>query len=167
MTYTIRQATHLDAPAINQLCVAAYEEFESAVGRDNWLQLKETLARAADLSSLGELLVAEDASGVIGVVLYIPPGKSDGQAIPQAWATIRMLAVSPASRGRGVGRKLTETCIDRARRDGAEIIGLTTADMMTVAEPMYQRMGFKKEIDLGTRLGVQHARYKLTLSEAG
>ncbi|MFL6214164.1 MAG: GNAT family N-acetyltransferase [Blastocatellia bacterium] len=166
MPYTIRQATPVDASAINRLCVEAYAEFESVVGQDNWRQMREALASAADLSTLGELLVAEDANGVIGVVLYIPPGKSDGRSIPQAWATIRMLAVSPASRGSGVGRKLTEECINRARRDGAEAIGLTTADMMKVAEPMYERMGFQKEAALGTRFGVRHARYKLPLNEA-
>src|SRR5689334_12346167 len=120
MPYTIRQAMPGDAAAINQLCVEAYAEFESVVGRDNWLQMREGLASAYDLAALGELLVAEDAGGVIGVVLYIPPGRSDGRSIPQAWATIRMLAVAPASRGQGIGRRLAEACVSRARRDGAE-----------------------------------------------
>ena len=165
MAYIIRHATPRDAATINQLCVEAYEEFAPVVGQDNWQQLREALASAYDLSALGELIVAEGASGVIGVVLYIPPGQSDGRSMPQAWATIRMLAVAPARRGEGIGRKLTEACIERARLDGAEAIGLTTADMMKVAEPMYERMGFKKELDLGTRFGVQHARYKLALNE--
>ena len=39
--------------------------------------------------------------------------------------------------------------------------------MMKVAEPMYQRMGFSKEADLGARYGVPHAGYKLTLNEDG
>jgi ribosomal protein S18 acetylase RimI-like enzyme len=167
MPYTIRPATSLDGPAINQLCVEAYEEFAHVVGQDNWLQMKVRLSSAADLMALGELLVAEDAGGVIGAVLYVPAGRSDGTLVPSEWATIRMLAVSPASRGRGIGRKLTEECINRARRDGAEIIGLTTADMMQIAEPMYQRMGFRKEAELGTRYGVRHTRYKLTLNEPG
>jgi len=37
---------------------------------------------------------------------------------------------------------------------------------MRVAEPMYERMGFKKEAELGTRFGVKHARYVLILKEA-
>ena len=78
----------------------------------------------------------------------------------------RMLAVSPMNRGRGIGRKLAQECIDRALRDGAKAIGLTTGEMMRVAEPMYERMGFKKEAELGTRFGVKHARYVLILKEA-
>ena len=167
MSCTIRQATLLDAAAINQLCVAAYEEFAAVVGPANWSQMKVRLASAAYLMTLGELLVAEDSGGVIGVVLYVPAGRSDGTLVPTEWATIRMLAVAPSSRGQGVGRKLTEACINQARQDGAKIIGLTTADMMKVAEPMYQRMGFRKEAELGTRYGVRHTRYKLTLDETG
>ena len=77
-----------------------------------------------------------------------------------------MLAVSPLSRGVGIGKRLTQECIDRANRDGAEAIGLTTSEMMKVAQPMYERMGFKKEEELGKRFGVKHARYVLGLKKA-
>ena len=76
---------------------------------------------------------------------------------------MRTLAVLPLHRGKGIGHRLTCECIDRARRDGAEAIALTTAEMMTVARPMYERLGFIKESDLGKRFGVQHARYILRL----
>lgn len=163
MPYITRQATLLDFSAINDLCVEAYHEFEISVGPDNWQQMRDTLSHASDLSRIGELILAEDATGLLGVILYVPPGKSDGVSIPVEWASIRMLAVSPLCRGRGIGRKLTQECIDRARRDGAAAIGLTTAEMMRVAQPMYERMGFRKEEDLGTRFGVKHARYVLML----
>jgi ribosomal protein S18 acetylase RimI-like enzyme len=166
MQYTIRKAMPLDFSAINKVCVEAYEEFETWVGSANWQQMLDILSHASDLSTIGELILAEDYTGLIGVVLYVPPGKSDGISIPVEWATIRMLAVSPMSRGRGIGRKLAQECIDRARRDGADAIGLTAGEMMRVAAPMYERMGFKKEAELGTRFGVEQARYALILNEA-
>jgi len=162
----IRRATPLDSSAINKLCVEAYHEFESSIGSADWQQLRDRLSRASDLSSLGELIVAEDATLLLGVVLYIPPGKSDGVSIPCQWASIRMLAVSPLCRGRGIGRELTQECINRARRDGAEALGLTTGKMMKIAQPMYERMGFKKDAELGVRFGVKHARYVLVLKQA-
>jgi ribosomal protein S18 acetylase RimI-like enzyme len=167
MDYMIRQATPRDATAINDLCIAAYQEFEPVVGPINWQQMRDSLARAADLSSIGELILAEDATGLLGVILYIPPGKSDGVSIPREWASIRMLAVSPGCRGRGIGRKLTQECIDRAGRDGADAVGLTTTEMMRIAQPMYERMGFKKEAELGARFGVNQGRYVLKLKQAG
>jgi ribosomal protein S18 acetylase RimI-like enzyme len=166
MPYTIRRATPADDTAVNRLCVEAYTEFASEVGAANWQLLQESLSRAADLSGPGELLLAVEADELLGVVVYVPAGNSDGIAIPADWATIRMLAVSPKSRGRGIGKALTQECINRARRDGAQAIGLTTGEMMRIARPMYERLGFQKEAELGIRLGVSHARYVLRLNQA-
>ena len=163
MEYRIRQAVAGDAAAINRLCVEAYQEYEVAVGRANWEQMQVILSRTADLSKSGELLLAEDEEGILGVVLYIPPGKSDGVIIPKEWASIRTLAVSPKSRGRGIGKRLTQECINRAIQDGAAAIGLTTSEMMQIALPMYERMGFHRETELEPRLGAKLARYVLQL----
>jgi ribosomal protein S18 acetylase RimI-like enzyme len=164
--YKIRQATPLDFDSINILCVEAYQEFEMVVGPDNWQRMRDALSHASDLAASSELIVAENSHCLLGVVAYIPPGMSDGDVIPREWAAIRMLAVSPSCRGKGIGRKLTEECIERARRDSAGRIGLSTGEMMAVALPMYKRMGFQKDAELATRYGVSQARYVLTVREA-
>ena len=56
---------------------------------------------------------------------------------------MRMLVVAPGFRGHGIGRALAQDCIDRARRDGAPVFALHTSELMHVALPMYQRMGFE------------------------
>ena len=157
----MRDARPSDSEAINHLCVNAYAEFRPVIGEPNWTRLRETLSRASSLSHQGELIVAEGASGVLGVVLYVPHRHDLSGSAQSAW--LQTLAVSPLHRGKGIGRSLTRECIERARRDGAESIGLTTAEMMTVARPMYERLGFTKESDLGQRFGVSHARYVLKL----
>jgi len=154
--FIIRNATPSDADNINQLCIAAYEEFRAEIGEQNWPLLHETLSHTSELITVGELIVAEDSSGLLGVVFYVPARR-------RKEAVLRTLAVSPQHRGHGIGRRLTQECIDRARRDNAVAIALTTAEMMTVARPMYQRMGFIKESELGKRFGVPHARYVLKL----
>jgi predicted N-acetyltransferase YhbS len=164
--FIVRDARPSDSEAINHLCVEAYAEFRPVIGEPNWKRLRETLSTASSLINEGELIVAEDASGVVGVVLYIPPRQGISGSPRSAW--LQTLAVSPSRRGQGVGGGLTRECIERARRDGADSIGLTTAEMMTVARPMYERLGFTKESDLGQRFGVPHARYVLRLkSEPG
>jgi ribosomal protein S18 acetylase RimI-like enzyme len=159
----IRLALPIDFPAINQLCLEAYQEFEITIGHDNWQQMRDILSHASDLSEMGELILAEESHCLQGVVAYIPPGRSDDIIIPRQWASIRMLAVSPSCRGKGIGRKLTQECIERARTDGAERIGLSTGEMMAVALQMYDRIGFKKDKELGIRYGVANARYVLIL----
>ncbi|MGZ8847311.1 MAG: GNAT family N-acetyltransferase [Pyrinomonadaceae bacterium] len=162
-TFVIRKAISADSDGINQICVEAFEEFRSIVGESNWEQLRETLEHASELISDGELIVAEDSSGLLGVVLYLPHGRTNDSSLSANCALLRTLAVSPANRGRGIGRRLTQECIERARKDGADAIALTTGSMMTVALPMYERMGFIKEAELGERLGVRHARHVLRL----
>jgi ribosomal protein S18 acetylase RimI-like enzyme len=154
--FRLRDATPADADSINRLCIAAYEEFRDEIGAIKWPLLRETLSRTSELSSEGELIVAEDSSGLLGVVLYVPPRQTKE-------ALIRTLAVAPKHRRRGVGRRLTQECIDRARQAGAQTIALTTGQMMIVALLMYERMGFIKQSELGKRFGVQHASYVLKL----
>ena len=156
-TVTLRHATAGDADEINRLCVEAYAEFRTVIGESNWRQLSKSLGATSQLINEGQLIVAEDGASPVGVVLYQPSLQSANSA------SMRTLAVSPSSRGRGIGRMLTQECIDRARREGADAISLTTAEMMTVARPMYERMGFVKETELGQRFGVKHARYVLKL----
>jgi ribosomal protein S18 acetylase RimI-like enzyme len=162
-TVTLRHATVDDGDAINRLCVEAYAEFRTVIGESNWRQLSKTLGASSQLINEGQLIVAEDGAGPVGVVLYKSCALSDNAGRSANSASMRTLAVSLSSRGRGIGRMLTQECIDRARREGADEISLTTAEMMTVARPMYERMGFVKEIELGQRFGVKHARYVLKL----
>jgi ribosomal protein S18 acetylase RimI-like enzyme len=154
--FSIRAALPADAESINRLCIAAFEEFRNEIGDTKWPLLRETLSRTSELLHEGELIVAEDPSGLLGVVLYVPPRETKE-------AVLRTLAVGPENRGRGVGRRLTQECIDRARKDGAHAISLTTGQIMNIARPMYERMGFIKQSELGKRFGVPHASYVLRL----
>src|SRR5262249_49452014 len=85
---------------------------------------------------LGEstLIVAEDAGALVGAVTYYPDaGAESAGGWPRGWAALRLLAVHPAARGRGIGRLLTEECIRRARAAGCPAIALHTTELMAVA----------------------------------
>ncbi|MGZ4765711.1 MAG: GNAT family N-acetyltransferase, partial [Ilumatobacteraceae bacterium] len=53
--------------------------------------------------------------------------------------------VAPGHQGSGVGRALTEACIERARRDGRRKIVLHSTELMKVARTMYEKLGFVAE----------------------
>ena len=78
-----------------------------------------------------------------------------------------MLVVDPAARGLGTGRALTEACVARARRDHAPEIALHTSPIMTVALPMYLRMGFVRVRDAPPLFGVPYAIYMKSLERTG
>jgi N-acetylglutamate synthase-like GNAT family acetyltransferase len=55
---------------------------------------------------------------------------------------MRTLFVRPSCRGEGVGRQLTEACLNEARKFGYKIIRLDTLQFMTSAQTLYRSMGF-------------------------
>jgi hypothetical protein len=58
---------------------------------------------------------------------------------------------------------LTMECIERAKRDKAAVIALHTSPIMTVALPMYLKMGFAKAYDAPPLFGVRYAVYTKAL----
>ena len=55
------------------------------------------------------------------------------------YALLRSVALEPAERGQGLGRRLAQSALEQARRDGvAEVILLTTT-----AAPFFERLGFR------------------------
>lgn len=56
---------------------------------------------------------------------------------------IAKMAVAENAQGRQVGRKLTETAIEKARNEGAKIIILKTDNRLRAAVNLYRKLGFK------------------------
>lgn len=148
----IRVARDDEFEAGREVLRAAYGEYETAFPPENWkpylVDILDLEGRAAD----SDLLVAVVDGRVTGCVSYYPPGAkaaypsdSFSERWPGEWSAIRLLAVDPSARGEGIGRRLTEACIERAREQGAPAIGLHTTAPMSVARAMYERMGFERE----------------------
>ena len=100
---------------------------------------------------------------IAGAVAYFGPNSQKAAFFDQRWPIIRMLVVDPAFRGKGIGRALSDACIARARRDGSPIIALHTSPIMSVALPMYLKMGFVKAHDAPPIFGVAYAVYTKAL----
>ncbi len=80
------------------------------------------------------------------------------------WSYIHFVTVDPKYSGLGIGRKLTNLCIETARQNRETVIALHTSEFMHTARHIYESMGFKilKEID--QRLGKRYWLYKLELN---
>jgi ribosomal protein S18 acetylase RimI-like enzyme len=158
----IRSFLASDAEAVNAVAVAAFAQYEGVYS--DWDVLQQGVRRTADLAQQGELIVAENENRkIVGAVAYFPPHSPRAEFFDAAWAIIRMLVVHPDARGTGIGRKLTEECLRRARRDGAAYIALHTSPKMETALAMYLRMGFQLEKHLPDRYGVPYGLYLRSL----
>ncbi len=60
----------------------------------------------------------------------------------RAW--IEDVVVDEAARGQGVGAALSETALERARREGAKTVDLTSRPSREVANRLYKRVGFEQ-----------------------
>jgi GNAT superfamily N-acetyltransferase len=166
MGVTIRPFSAADAQAVNALALAAFAQYEGVY--DDWAALSRGVGAMAELAGPGEIIVAEDESGgIVAAAAYFAPGASPrADFFEPEWPIVRMLVVDPAARGKGLGRRLTEECIERARRDGAATIALHTSPAMKVALALYLKMGFALERRVPDRFGVPYGVYLMDLGRA-
>jgi GNAT superfamily N-acetyltransferase len=170
---TIRDAHPDDAAAVRTVTLAAYEQYAAVLPPPLWAAYRHNIVTTLAAAPPATLIVAEAAGTVVGSVLLQPAGSvmaepGGGREIRLAEPEVRLLAVGPAGRGRGLGRRLMEECIRRSRAAGAPTLALHTTDMMRVAMGLYERMGSARapELDFTPAPGVVVKGYRLAVTSA-
>jgi len=80
--------------------------------------------------------VAEIDGGVVGSVFLV---RGDRPRVGK----LRLLYVEPQARGAGIGAKLVDACVKRARAAGDDRLTLWTNSVLAAARRIYERAGFK------------------------
>ncbi|WP_062072552.1 GNAT family N-acetyltransferase [Demequina sediminicola] len=111
-------------------------------------QLKDARTRATDADLLVMADGADGSGSAVGTITVVPPGSSLAELATGREFELRMLAVSPLERGRGIGAKLTTAAMRRAVDQGAERVVLSTMESMHIAHKLYLRLGFERREDL-------------------
>ena len=154
--FTIRRAQSSEFAAIGVAAVDVYASLPGMPTREEQPEYYERLRDVATRvsNSAIEVWVAVDRDGeLLGSVDFIREMKhygSGGTAVELVDAAgMRLLAVRPAARGRGIGRALTERCVELTRASRKSKLVLHTTRAMQVAWRLYERMGFERypEID--------------------
>jgi ribosomal protein S18 acetylase RimI-like enzyme len=140
--FEVRPARPADHAAIAALTVAAYDVDGFLDGDEDYAA---ELSDIADRASRATLLVAADPDGtVLGAVTFCRPPSPYVEVAGPGEAEFRMLAVDPATRGRGVGAALVQACLDLARQHGDHAMVLSTLPQMHTAHRLYERLGFRR-----------------------
>ena len=128
---------------------------------DYLLQLRDAAPRARE----AVLLAALQGQALLGSATFARAGSPWAELARPEEAEMRMLAVSAASRGLGVGRLLTNASLDLARTEGCTQFVLSSGPRMTGAHRMYEGMGFARtpERDWSPVPGVDLVTYALEL----
>ena len=120
------------------------------------------LASAARLSAVvrseaGIWLGSVDEHGSLnGVVLVVGFGSSASVVAQPGGAELRLLAVAPTARGKGVGRALVTQAERIARDDGATMMTFSTQSTMTAAQCLYRSLGYERIESAGYLVGDRH-----------
>jgi len=106
----------------------------------------EETRRLVAMEGAGTVLTAVDGREVLGVVVLANRGGPLALMAGEGEAEVRMLAVDPRARGRGVGEMLMRECIERAKGPPhlARAMVLSTQPGMKAAQRLYERMGFRR-----------------------
>ena len=146
-----RLAHPRDFQALGQLMVDVYSKIEGFPSIAEQPGYYNTLAHVGELTKNPgtDLLVAVYNDEIVGGVVYIGNvkyyGAKSSATQEENTAGIRLLAVRSDMGGKGIGRALTEACLQRARDQGRSKVILHTTRSMPIAWRMYEKIGFVRK----------------------
>jgi ribosomal protein S18 acetylase RimI-like enzyme len=145
----IRDATTEEFDQVSAVMLDAYQEYKPdplpPECADTWEAYWREIGAVRSRVDEAQLIVATASERIVGAVTFYPDGsRSKVVDWPPGWAIIRLLAVAPDRRRRGIGRALTQECVRRARRRGARAVGLHTDSRMPIAQLLYLQLGFRR-----------------------
>ena len=158
--FIIREAKPSEFNEIGDLLVNVYSQLQGFPSPEEQPAYYERLQNVGKFIELPKtkLLVAITPEGTIGgAVVYFGDMShygSGGTATMETNASgFRLLAVDPALRGQGLGKRLTETCIQLSRTENQDQLIIHSTKAMGLAWKMYENMGFVRAQDLDFKQG--------------
>lgn len=103
-----------------------------------------TLFEPSALRKRGTLLGARDKNShdLAGMIIVVPPDSPARRLTETPGGELHLLGVKQDYRGRGLGRRLLDTAIDRAIQMDCRNLSLWTQVPMKAAQKMYESAGF-------------------------
>jgi GNAT superfamily N-acetyltransferase len=131
----LRAATNGDADEVRRLVFAVLEEYGlrgDPEGTDSDLDdVEGNYARAGGLFDVA----VDDAGRIVGTVGLFP--------LREGVCELRKMYLLPEVRGKGLGRRLLDHALARARALGFRRVELETAGVLVEAIRLYERAGFR------------------------
>jgi ribosomal protein S18 acetylase RimI-like enzyme len=161
---TVRQATAADAEVVGELTEQAYRAGGFLDGDGGPVYAAE-LRDARRRIQQAVVLVAELDGTVVAGITLAAPGTPYAETAQPGELEVRMLAVAPRARRRGIAELLMRAAADHARRTGHRRVVLCTERPMLDAHRLYERLGYRRqpERDWTTGTGYELISYGIDL----
>jgi GNAT superfamily N-acetyltransferase len=160
-----------DRETVRQLLIVSYSQYEKEyTNPDVWLNYLSNIRASVDNPEIDRILVAKTGHSILGTLqLFESSEKAYGRPELEIFSPIvRLLAVHPEARGRGVAQALLKESLHYAKTKGAESLYLHSTDLMKKAIQLYEWLGFKR--DESKEFYNQHVHvkcYRFDLKEEG
>lgn len=155
-----------DLKQIMELAMQSWKDYKATLTTENWTELNKLLTSSSvflDLLNKSYTLLCETSNKQIVGMAFLVPSGNPTEIYQEDWSYIRFVSVNPAFGGQGIGRTLTEKCIEYAKNNKERIVALHTSEMMGNAISIYEKVGFKILRELKPRLGKKYWLYKLEI----
>ena len=165
----VRGARRGDAGSIEEVTLSAYQQYAAVMPPALWERYRQNIVATLAAAPPETQIVVEESGWIVGSVLLYPAGTGivlpGGGSMTLPFPEVRLLAVAPSARGKGIGALLIDECVRRARESGATALTLHTTDMMQAAMRLYERMGFQRapDLDFEPAPGVTAKGFRLAL----
>lgn len=136
-----------DTEKAQHLLVESYKQYEAYFAPEDWTKYINGIMKSVVTPNADTILVAKAGEDILGSVqLFQSSAEAYNRPDLQIFAPIvRLLAVHPKARGRGVAKKLLKAVIKQAKMEGASNIYLHSPDFMETAVQLYKNFGFKQD----------------------
>jgi GNAT superfamily N-acetyltransferase len=146
----IRDVTPDEYEEAGRVTALAYREFLPPDPSPGWDEYLDAIADIAGRADRTTVLVAVEDGRILGtatIEIDATIGDDDWELPPDV-AALRMLGVDPGARRAGIGRALVQASMEAARARGKRHFMLRTTTRMSVAQRMYESMGFRRDPSL-------------------
>lgn len=151
----IREIREEQFAALGRLLVEVYsslEGFPTPAQQPRYYEMLAHIGRFTERNGVKVLVATTAAGELAGGVVYFGDmaeyGSGGIATTVKHAAGIRLLGVAPRFRGMGVGKALTDACIQLARAQAQAQVILHTTQAMRVAWELYEKLGFRRSEDL-------------------
>lgn len=134
--------------AVRRLLVESYQQYEHAYTNPQlWDSYLTNIKASVDNPDVKKILVAKSEDHILGTLQLFDSSETAYQKpdLEIFSPIIRLLAVHPQARGRGVAQALIKASVQFAKSQGADQLYLHSSDKMQQAIRLYEWLGFKRD----------------------
>jgi GNAT superfamily N-acetyltransferase len=144
----IEELVEEEKEAVRRLLVESYQQYEHEYTNPHqWEDYLANIKASVDNPDVKKILIAKNNVNILGTLqLFESSEKAYQKPELQIFSPIiRLLAVHPQARGRGVAQELLKAGLHFAKSQGANKLYLHTGDKMQKAIRLYEWFGFKRD----------------------